>query len=490
MGFKNDTDFFRSLTMGVYAADAITQDLQDNHGHRIIELERYAKANKLWRTKVKRMRLPDLMCIRCGLRIESKGKKELKVKISDSRLPGREWRDGGMRLDDVFAFARVDMTTTPVTVANLIYVTRRDLEAALPSSKESKRKSVSEGSELDRSWPMWTPSFAGTVTEIIDTENARKVKVAKEPTGSYPYRNATEWKSFHSLAVGERFEAGQPVAYSFRMVSSVTCADTPWEWQADLTSPDDDIRFPAVKAARFLGARQVEAMLLAISDEANDWRVRLEAHASLAPHRPESLEALKLLAEGQKSTAEERMEAVFALSEIDTASSAEALFSVAGSADPVIPEEVRAAAAWGLGTGARTAPDKLMPLLDDPSVLVSTHAAAVLPEELSQLHVDHLQTWLIQDNARRAATSAHLLAERGRVKELAKALEEAPAHVRRIIVLALGDCPREAVLSFLGDLDDESRAGVLTLWARDEDWLRQPETDGVLDALKQQTLRR
>jgi hypothetical protein len=62
-GFKEDVDFARFLSVGIYSADTIIQDLKRNNGHSIIELEQYA-ANKVWQTKVKRMRLPDLMCIR------------------------------------------------------------------------------------------------------------------------------------------------------------------------------------------------------------------------------------------------------------------------------------------------------------------------------------------------------------------------------------------------------------------------------------------
>ncbi|WP_030561857.1 HEAT repeat domain-containing protein [Streptomyces aureocirculatus] len=489
MGFKEDADFARFLSMGVYAADAITQDLERNHGHRIIELERYAKANKVWQTKVKRMRLPDLMCVSCGRRFESKGKTKLEIKLSDSTLPGRSWRDGGMRLDDIFAFARVDMKASPVSVSNLVYVTRQSLEDALGSSKEGNRKSVSEGSEMDRRWPMWTPAYAGEVVAVDD--GLRKVRVTKG-TGTYLYGSGSRWAAFHTLAVGTAFEAGQPVAFCFRMADSVACAgDGSWSWQQDLLSTDEDIRFPAIKAARFLGAEPVEDILIGIADdESNDWRLRLEAHASLAPTRPASVAALLVLAECAGSTDEVRMEAVFSLSEIDTEEAAEALHSVASSIEPAVPEEVRAAAAWGLGTGARKAPAKLMRLVNDPSRLIATHAAAVMPSDLPQECLDELLNWLHTDDLRRAATAAHLLAERDLVAELVNALQTAPEDVRKLIVLALGDTSREAVAGLLSGLDPESRAGIYTLWAKNDDWLRQPDTDGILEALKLQTLRR
>ncbi|GGZ94291.1 HEAT repeat domain-containing protein [Streptomyces echinoruber] len=489
MGFKEDADFARFLSMGVHAADAITQDLERNHGHRIIELERYAKANKVWQTKVKRMRLPDLMCVSCGRRFECKGKTKLEVKLSDSTLPGRTWRDGGMRLDDIFAFARVDMKTNPVRVSNLVYVTRQSLEDALRSSKEGNRKSVSEGSEMDRRWPMWAPNYAGEVVTV--DHGLKRIRVTKGAS-TYLYGGGSRWSTFHTLPVGTAFEAGQPVAFCFRMADSVACAgDGSWNWQNDLLSTDDDIRFPAVKAARFLGTEPVEDILIGIADdEANDWRLRLEAHASLAPTRPTSVAALLMLAKGADSTDEERMEAVFSLSEINSEEAVEALYSVASNTEPTFPEEVRAAAAWGLGTGARKTPDKLIHLVNDPSVLVATHAAAVMPSDLPQKCLDELLDWLRADDLRRAATAAHLLAERNLIAELVNALQTAPEGVRRLIVLALGDTPREAVSGLLNRLDAQSRAGIATLWAKGDDWLRQPDTDGILRALKLQTLRR
>ena len=66
MGFKEDADFARFVSMGAVGVAAVAFDLSEAHGHRMVELERYAMANKVWQTKVKRLRLPDLL-IRLGL---------------------------------------------------------------------------------------------------------------------------------------------------------------------------------------------------------------------------------------------------------------------------------------------------------------------------------------------------------------------------------------------------------------------------------------
>ncbi|MCY4369962.1 MAG: HEAT repeat domain-containing protein, partial [bacterium] len=64
----------RFVSMGAVGAAAVARHLGTQHGHRMIELERYAMANKVWQTKVKRLRLPDLLCVRCGRRVEARAK--------------------------------------------------------------------------------------------------------------------------------------------------------------------------------------------------------------------------------------------------------------------------------------------------------------------------------------------------------------------------------------------------------------------------------
>lgn len=491
MGFKEDAVFARYLSMGVYAADAVTKDLEGRHGHSVIELERYAKANKVWQTKVKRMRLPDLMCISCGRRIESKGKSKLEVKLSDSDAEGRAWRDGGMRLDDIFAFAKVDMTADPVTVPSIVYVTRHSLEEALASSKEGNRKAINEGSEMDRSWPMWAPDYAGVVLGVEISDERRTVHVVGDDGKKRrPYWHGSKWNTFYSLQEGDAFSAWQPVASSFAILESPTCEGPSWDWRKDLSVNDDDVRFPAVKAARFLDPENARDELLRIAeDPRNDWRVRLEAYTSLAPAFPDLIKHIREFVAGGGASSETQMEAVFALSELDSEVAVDELNRIA-TAYETLPEEVRAAAAWGLGTGARPSPDLLLDLIDDVNILVATHAAAVLPYDLSSSAIEVLVERLTKADLRAAATSAHLLAERDRIAPLVEALQAAPAANRRLIVLALGDRPRSVVEESLGKMDFGTRSSVLALWARADDWLRQPETEGALRALQQQMLRR
>lgn len=143
--------------MGAEGTAAIVRHLSTQHGHHAVELERYAMANKIWVTKVKRLRLPDLVCLRCGLRIESKAKTALEAKLSHSEKEGREW-DAAMRAQDLFAFIKCDADKNPMGVAMApVYFSVSALRDALPYAKEGARKSASrgvgEGPQLDDASP-------------------------------------------------------------------------------------------------------------------------------------------------------------------------------------------------------------------------------------------------------------------------------------------------------------------------------------------------
>src|SRR5207248_10150157 len=75
-----------------------------------IELERYSRSNKIWSTKVKRLRLPDLLCVKTGLRVEVRAKSDLTIKMSDALTnPDRRW-NSGLAGNDMIAFVLIRET--------------------------------------------------------------------------------------------------------------------------------------------------------------------------------------------------------------------------------------------------------------------------------------------------------------------------------------------------------------------------------------------
>ncbi|MFQ6048111.1 MAG: HEAT repeat domain-containing protein, partial [Phycisphaerae bacterium] len=81
------------------------QQYLDEFGHEFVELERGSLDTRIWKdVKRKRIRIPDLVCKRCGVRIESRAK--LKAELAMSHSPAdaeRSW-DYGMVPSDWIAF--------------------------------------------------------------------------------------------------------------------------------------------------------------------------------------------------------------------------------------------------------------------------------------------------------------------------------------------------------------------------------------------------
>ena len=106
MGLKVDSSFLKFVTMGAMGARRVAQ-LMTDACLQPIELERYSSSNKIWQTKVKRLRLPDLLCLATGLRVEVRAKSDLTIKMSDTPTNAdRRW-NSGLAGGDMVAFVFV-----------------------------------------------------------------------------------------------------------------------------------------------------------------------------------------------------------------------------------------------------------------------------------------------------------------------------------------------------------------------------------------------
>lgn len=487
MGFKEDADFARYLTMGAVGTAAIARDLRARYGHRPIELERYAMANKVWAVKMKRMRIPDLVCTRCGRRVESKGKTKLEVKLSDSATEGREWSAGGMRDDDVFGFVRVDNRARQA-VGTPAYFTRKALAAAIGQVRRGGRKAASEGSEADLAWPAWVPTADGT---LVGLENDEVIYTSPDDKRR-KYWQSRSWPERHLyLAAGDEFTAGSTiVAGVVEPITDLQCPGETWDIAADLRAVDPTDRYAAVTAAAVAGASDLTAALEAIAnDDGEDWRIQLEATASLArlDDADRWIEPIQRIATDIERDEAEQMEAIFILSEIPAPEAADALVAVAA---PELGrhEEVRAAAVWCLGTGACAEPERLLEFTTDSDDRVALHAAAAI-QTLSDEIVETLRAWLRDSEPRRASVAAALLAHHGQVKALVAAATEGGTAslwaLRALGDLSPGEVQREAG----DDLTSDIQEALAPLWIQHQDWLRTPENEAALPLLAEQQVR-
>jgi HEAT repeat protein len=374
-----------------------------------IELERYSSSNKIWMTKVKRLRLPDLLCVASGLRVEVRAKSDLAIRMSDAPdNPQRRWFSG-LNGQDLIAFVHCKEENSNFILAQqpeLFWV--RDLQVCSENqTRLGPAKSASEGSERDREWPTIVPSKDGEVLGLTATAIQTRLEGGRAQT--YQRRNLNPYVSPGERFVGEaQFIAGLPA----RKASFSEVIGQAWDPRQLLASNEID-RYVAAKALGVSGNRNDFASLRGLLQDA-DARVALEAAGSLAKLGDPGgiVELAASVMDPRESYL--RMEAVFLLSELRNSSlapnAAEALSNVASNAS-FAGDEVRQAAIWGIGRAGLMAYERLLPYLDAEDENERVHAMVAFAPQLPEALVRGL-TGILADQSsseRQKASSAYVL---------------------------------------------------------------------------------
>jgi hypothetical protein len=476
VGLKEDAKFARFVTMGALGAKRVADDLNER-GHRVIELERYAMANKIWTTKVKRLRMADLVCVSCGRRFEAKAKSKLEVKLSDSKQEGRGWSDG-MRNDDVFAFLRVVLGAddVPTLIGDPLYLTTASMLSVAP--RQGQLKSAADGSERDVFWPITVSKRAGVVTRV------QSGRVTIRPTDG---RSSTLGRPSDRTLVrlGDPVAEGTVLGSAVAPAASLDCPGATWNLTEALRCDDHVEVFAAVKAA---GVMKVEDLTEAIrsiaDDDGQDMRLRIEALGALA--RSGDVDTVGQLADLDHAGRDVamHMERVLILSElVDSKAAAESLVRIARDTDK--SDEIRAAAVWGLGSTWHDHFGYCWSLAFDDSEKVRRHAQASLgvpslgdlPELLAALK-----------DSTRAPLAAAVLARSRSIAELVSALSDPEGHDWAL--QALGQAEPAAVHELLAQLSVTDHAALDALWRRNlRDTHNEPMNLAELRFLANQSLR-
>jgi hypothetical protein len=170
--FKSDVSFLEKISMGATGTIAVFNNLEEQ-GHTPIELERGSRSFKIWKSiKIKRIRVPDVLCVDCGKCIECRTKTKLEISMSHSQVdPARGW-DYGLADNDFVAFVVCNRTgDKPVDwhANELIqYVSVKDLRLAQRDSRaiSTKPKGAEEGFEIRIIWPTTIANASGTITSV------------------------------------------------------------------------------------------------------------------------------------------------------------------------------------------------------------------------------------------------------------------------------------------------------------------------------------
>lgn len=379
--FKSHSEFFFNLASGALGARAVVEDLA-RYEHEMVPLEQGADDPKVWAgVKRKALRLPDLLCIRCGLRVESRTKFKASVVMSHSTQPGRAW-DSGLNDDDYIAFPVAprdefrafrgqfdapnrtatfqEEVTGSWTLTPLIeYFTVEELRAI--EAGERGRKDPTRGAEGSLEWIMYPSKIDGEVVDVIESEDGNKlvsVKVRSDSTGRIStYRLYKRRAGGELSGVGEvfvrrgdhvtrnQFLGGvvRPLGARQLQCTGRNLVDRIRDWLESGTVQD---RVSGIRLAKLAAVPGFERRIeLLAEDSDQDIYVRMEAAAYLCAL--DEQQHLHLFEEALKQDDPAlRLEAVITLSNISGSASRELLRRVLN--DAAENESVRAGAAWSL----------------------------------------------------------------------------------------------------------------------------------------------
>ena len=400
--FKNDDSFLRKLAVGAGGTNATMERLREL-GFNPIELERGSTGFKIWKKiKIKRVRVPDILCLNSGLRFESRGKTKLEISMSHSmKDPKRAW-DSGMRDDD---FVSIVVFNQPIEaplalqqVSPVHFVKVAELRRAFSAKHVTitQPKGVEEGSEIR---VLWTCAGANE-NAVVSALDADRIVLTPLDGGKRQtiqlVRNRTAGKIRLEplVAIGEHVSASQIVAAVVHLNTSIHCpsAVTEGYFRDRLASVNLSERYAAAKALRYRGYTSSKATLRTrMNDVDEDIYVQLESAAALAAYG--NAEGWRFIEDKLRSPVlqvplETQLETIIVASEIPDHRGETLLIEVLK--DESRDDELRAGAAWALGQFAsKESANALIDTFNTSPIEVRTEAARALLQ-IAEPQVPHL----------------------------------------------------------------------------------------------------
>jgi hypothetical protein len=350
--FKTDESFLEKLAIGAIGTQKVIEDLT-NQGHTPVELERGSTGYKIWKTiKIKRVRVPDILCINSGIRIESRAKTKLIITMSHSSADETRGWDFGLKEEDYVALVVCEKCGEEpidwVADENVQYIKTSDLRNALEATKviQEKPKGAQEGFETRLTWPSSVASSDGRIIEISKrikfkrTSDNRTISLSLSKKGIELTPCVIEGEEIR------RYQILASVTPVFKEIPAKEI-DPEHYYHNLLTSASISDRYSAAKAYSFLNGQFDNTPLIdRINDKAEHIYVKLEAAAALA--RSGSQSGYDFIESVLSSNyLEHRLEAVIIIGELPTERSGQLLMQVI--TDETQHEEIRGGAAWAIG---------------------------------------------------------------------------------------------------------------------------------------------
>lgn len=485
MNFKSDESFLEKISIGAKGAQAVFDDLK-RKGHNPIELERGSMSFKLWKgTKIKRIRVPDILCVNCGVKVESRAKSDLEISMSHSESdPNRVW-DYGLDDSDRVAYV-VCRRNGPRPIdcqaeTFVQYATIKDMRDAFTAGKtiKTKPKGSQEGSEVRIEWPSKVMSCSGTVLTITD---GRMVVERKSDGRKISLKLKTKDIELTPLVrVGDELVDNQVVASVIPIASEFVCGNDAKlrHYIENLKSTSLAERYAAVKALSLLRGDEADKALWDHMDDPKEHiYIRLDAAAALARHGID--EGLSFIqATIDHNVTEARLEAVIILSEIKAVGSCEILRKTLE--DKMQHQDVRAGAAWALGEiRCAKAMDSLIASFVGVEDAIRTEAARALSQIARVCSNDVIAEFVDVDEDKRPGV-AWAISKAGsiHIDDFVSALVSTDA--RQWVAYILGTQEQAKIIGDIEELrkkDPEVYFAATVLWKIMSSWVNELEEYG------------
>lgn len=490
MGFKSDREFLRNITIGAIGTKHVAARLNAG-GFRIIELERYCTCNKIWATKIKRLRLPDLLCLKTGVRIECRAKSALKMTMSHAISNAERAWDKGLRDEDLVAFIQCTPQDDAWRAADHVNLFRvSDMRRQAHLAGLGRMKAASEGSEIQLTWPVTVPSAAGRV-ETVTAERIIAV-LGSGRRQTYQLRRKEFALAAHA-APGDVFGAGDTIIASAlpARIEPIAPAQAQYDFAADLGAGDSETVYAAVKALGFLpgSAQRALQKLHSIARGGEDVRVRLEAAASLARiGDEEGWQCLADVARDHSATPEHRMEVAIILGELPGENAAGLLDELAGTKNN--PAELRAAAVWCLAAMPANRAQKALTYVDDDDETTAVHAIVAGSKLITEQNLEAVLADIGDHRRSAGIIRAMLRSDCDAVPTIVRLLKTADGDRRSWLLYALAAKGREPCERHLRDNAPELLRQLEFFWSHQvENWTNRLDVADQIDFLGQQSIR-
>lgn len=490
MNFKADWSFLQKISMGAVASRAVVDKL-NSCGHEVIELERYSTSNKIWSTKIKRLRLPDLICLKCGKRIESRAKSKLDVRMSDNENnPDRRW-DAGLRDEDMIAFIKcTDQNGEWIPASDVNYFETGSMRASVGKSKLGPAKSAGEGAERDRVWPTTIPKKDGVVTDIIHKVDKIQIKMSYDDGSKYTYSLSKQKGLNVYCSVGDRVIANETMiagAPTFR-ASMDTCSGN-YDFLSDLDSERQEVRYAGVKALGYLAPepKTIKKLYELLKNE-YDQRIKLEIYSSLIRLGEDLWDEFENYALSLDD-AMYHLEYCLILGELKTISCANAAM-MRIMLDTSLDSELRAAAVWGVDVNSSTIQALIETASDDDDNVAShaiAHVADLLNSESIELLIDMISNDEIGGIVLKIITSAECI-DREKLIAVYKNVDNTiKSKWCALIIGLLGDYVFKDYIADIRDVDERKHVAIEMLWDYSKNAVN-AYREGAIDFLLKQTI--